>query len=244
MTDGRIRRDRLATQQRSGTTAGSTRPVDGPRRTQRSRPIDQVARLNKRGGGRGRLRLGSIDGRLAVAVVTLFVVMSLFAGRLFQLQILRGSAYAGAALANRAHTFTLPAARGQITDDTGAPLAATVAAYDIIADPTVTKPYSAQLAAALAIPLGMTVTKLENLLARSGQYVVLARQVSPIKRDQLNVLIAALQAKTSRADSNVAPVGGIYANPDPREFTRPVMSPGMLWALWEPRGLVLQDSNI
>lgn len=168
---------------------------------------------------RGRLRLGRIDGRLSVAVVVLLVVMSLFAVRLFQVQVLDNAKYGGAALANRLRPVTLPAARGEITDDTGAPLATTVSAYDITADPTVTGPHAAALAAVLAGPLGLTVAAATSLLTPraadpKNQYVVLARQLTPQKRDEVDRLLAGLATKLNTGSG--APVGGVYADPDPK----------------------------
>jgi cell division protein FtsI (penicillin-binding protein 3) len=166
---------------------------------------------------RGRLRLGRIEGRLSVAVVVLLVVMSLFAVRLFQVQVLDNARYGGEAVADRLRPVDLPAARGEITDDTGAVLATTVSAYDITTDPTVAGPHAAALAAALAGPLGLSVQVLQSMLTEKGtHFVYLAKQVTPAKRDQIQSIVAALATKLDTSDS--APVGGIYADADPKRI--------------------------
>ncbi|MDQ1670003.1 MAG: hypothetical protein QOE40_2064, partial [Actinomycetota bacterium] len=61
----------------------------------------------------------------------LFVVLSLFAGRLVQLQGLDATTYASAAEQGRLRQAVLPADRGTITDRDGVALATTVTAVNI-----------------------------------------------------------------------------------------------------------------
>ncbi len=212
--------------ERSAAAARAVRPSGARPATGRSRTREtgRPTAPGRRPGStrhrprQGRLRLGRVDGRLSVAVMALLVVMSLFVGRLFQLQILDGSAYANAALQDRLRPVRLPATRGEITDDTGAAFATTVAAYDITADPTVAAPHARELAGVLAVPVGMSVARLTALLTGNGhsQYVMLARQVSPARRDQIDAAIAGLQSRVAAADRHAAPVGGVFAQPDPQ----------------------------
>jgi cell division protein FtsI (penicillin-binding protein 3) len=104
--------------------------------------------------------------------------MSLIAARLVQLQGVDRSTYAVAAAAQRLHTVTLTATRGTITDRDGHPLAETVDARDIVADPSVIK-NPAKVAEALAPVLHVKRATLERELSVSGQYARLAAAVSP-----------------------------------------------------------------
>lgn len=103
-------------------------------------------RLPGRLGRRGRppgggLRLGRPDRRLRLALAAVLFVLSLFAGRLVQLQGLDASALASAALQQRTGTTSLPAHRGDIVDSTGAVLATTVELRDVVVDQTLVPRY-------------------------------------------------------------------------------------------------------
>ncbi|HSK26460.1 MAG TPA: penicillin-binding protein 2, partial [Jiangellales bacterium] len=95
-----------------------------------------------------RVRLSDPQRRLRVVLVLICFVLSLFAGRLVQLQGLDASTYAEAARNERLRTVVLPATRGDIVDAAGVPLATTSEAYDLSVDQTqVTNPaaYALQL---------------------------------------------------------------------------------------------------
>ena len=62
-------------------------------------------------------------------------MLSLFAGRLVQLQGMESGNYRKLALEEREKTIPLPAMRGNITGATGQMLAMTVATYTVTADP-------------------------------------------------------------------------------------------------------------
>ncbi|WP_456115249.1 peptidoglycan D,D-transpeptidase FtsI family protein [Sphaerisporangium corydalis] len=108
------------------------------------------------------------------------VVMSLFAGRLVQLQGLDSKVFEAKAATLRVREETLPARRGPITDVNGHELAVTVEAREISADPTVITParrdaVAASLATALGVPKADIAAKLA--LPRT-HYALLARDVS------------------------------------------------------------------
>jgi cell division protein FtsI (penicillin-binding protein 3) len=111
-------------------------------------------------------------------VLVLAVVLSLFAGRLVQLQGLDATTYASEAEAGRLRTAVLPAVRGTITDRNGVALATTVAAVNITADQTlVTDPQAESLA--LAPLLGIDAATLQATLTGTKRFAYVAKSVTP-----------------------------------------------------------------
>ena len=125
----------------------------------------------------------------------LLFAFSLFAGRLFQLQAVDANGYAKAADVARENTATLYATRGAILASDGTPLAVSVEAYDVVADPSKVAEYHEdvdELASKLAGVLstapefggvspqnaGIDVAALRTKLSNAkSQYAVLARKV-------------------------------------------------------------------
>jgi cell division protein FtsI (penicillin-binding protein 3) len=130
--------------------------------------------------GRSRLlRLGDPGRRLGVgfaAVCTLLVVLG---GRLVQLQGFDSEHFAARTEQRLLYPTTIQATRGSILDRDGQPLAYSVAARTIFADPTeVTDRLGT--ATALSTKLKTTVAKLLPLLSKPHtRYVPLARNLSP-----------------------------------------------------------------
>ena len=79
---------------------------------------------------------GDSTRRLGVTLLAIVFVLSLFAGRLVQLQGMESGSYRKLALHERDKTIPLPAMRGSITGANGQVLAMTVAQYQVTADPT------------------------------------------------------------------------------------------------------------
>ncbi|SCG59268.1 penicillin-binding protein 2 [Micromonospora zamorensis] len=128
-----------------------------PRRTDRPaarRPSRKPPRPPKLAESRLRLRLGT------ALALTLFAVIGI---RLIFLQAVDAPAYAGGGIADRLRTVELPAPRGAIYDSTGAPLARSVEARYVFADPTEVKD-PASTAAALSPLLGIPSSKLVELM--------------------------------------------------------------------------------
>jgi cell division protein FtsI (penicillin-binding protein 3) len=124
------------------------------------------------------LRLADSQRRLRGAVLILGVVLSLFAGRLVQLQGLDATTYAAEAEAGRLRTAVLPAVRGTITDRNGVALATTVAAVNVTADQTlVSDPQAESLA--LAPLLGVDAAQLQATLTGTKRFVYVAKTVTP-----------------------------------------------------------------
>lgn len=166
------------------------------------------------------LRLGRPRRRLSVSMVALAFVFSLYGGRLVQLQVTDSAGFAARAAADRTADVALYATRGAILDASGKPLAESVNAVDVIADPLVIAQakqnpsvYASKLAAYLGNPPGsVDVAALRTKLANSSsQYAVLARQVTPDVWKQIKAL--GLAGITGNNDPKVVyPQGSLAAN--------------------------------
>jgi cell division protein FtsI (penicillin-binding protein 3) len=118
-------------------------------------------------------------------------VLTLFAGRLVQLQGMQSGAYRKLAAAEQDKTIQFPALRGEITGANGQVLAMTVATYTVYADPPeMTQAQQQQNADKLSGLLGMTVAQIINRFQNptSQQYVVLATNVAAVTGDQISAL--------------------------------------------------------
>jgi len=106
------------------------------------------------------------------------MVLSLFAGRLLQLQGIDASAYAATAAQERLRSVSLPATRGAITDVNGVALATTIDTVNVTADQTLVKDPAAT-AALLAPVLGLDTDALAERLTGDRRFVYLAKQLPP-----------------------------------------------------------------
>lgn len=174
-----------------------TRPA-APRREVRRGPVRVRA-----------LRLGDPKRRLRFGLIGLAVVLTLFVGRIVQLQALDASAYAADANSLRMQTVRLAADRGAIVDANGVTLATSVDAYDITADPTQVQEHDpTATAAALAAVIGADAARIEELLRTpKSRYVVIAQQVEPAVWDKVKA------AQKALSDDNRDDLVGIYARP-------------------------------
>jgi len=134
---------------------------------------------------------GNPARRLGITLLAIIFVLSLFAARLVQLQGMESGNYRKLALQERDHTIPLPALRGSITGANGQVLAMTVATYQVTADPPqIPAAKRPQVAAELAVPLGMTPAAVLGKLQHptSPQYVVLAKGVSAQASAQISAM--------------------------------------------------------
>jgi cell division protein FtsI (penicillin-binding protein 3) len=118
-------------------------------------------------------------------------VLSLFAGRLIQVQGLEAGTYRQLAAHQRDRPIALPAVRGSIIGANGEMLAMTVATYLVYADPPeISVAQQQQVANSLAGPLDMTPIAILALIQHptSQQYVVLAKGVAAQVGDQITAL--------------------------------------------------------
>jgi cell division protein FtsI (penicillin-binding protein 3) len=153
----------------------------GPRRP---RPTGQPSRrpLRRASDGRRPRRLTLARGpfRLWSAFCLVAFVISLFAARLIQLQGIDAGDYAALALQKDASAVVLEAPRADIYDRNGIPLAQSVDASKLVADPTFTKPYATSIATTLHSRLGVDYIAALTLLRKPGtRYVQLARHLDP-----------------------------------------------------------------
>lgn len=157
-----------------------------------------------------RRRTPSPRVRLQAVLIITLMVLSLIGGRLLQLQGIDSSKYATLAQDQALQKVTLPAVRGAITDRDGHPIAETVNARDVVADPTQVV-HPAATAARLAPVLHRSAATLTGLLSGSGQYALLAPAVSPALGDA--VLKLKLPGITTLDTSKrVYPAGSLAAN--------------------------------
>jgi cell division protein FtsI (penicillin-binding protein 3) len=137
-------------------------------------------------------------------------VLTLFGGRLVELQAVRGEALASAALDQRLRTLTLPASRGQVLDASGQVLAVTAEAYNITADQTlVTDPNG--VAVQLGPVLGVDPEVLAARLTGDRRFIYIAKTVTPEQWDRIDALRlpGVFSEPTSR---RTYPAGDLAAN--------------------------------
>jgi cell division protein FtsI (penicillin-binding protein 3) len=124
-------------------------------------------------------------------LVAVAFVMSVFVGRLVQLQGLESARFSADAVQQRTTVISLPAVRGSITTSNGAVLAMTVQTDTVFADPMMIpaarRPSVAvQLASQLRLPAAVVLGKLDH--PSSPQYVVLASNVPESAADRITAL--------------------------------------------------------
>lgn len=168
----------------------------------------------------GRPRLGSGRGsspfRLRIGFLVIAVVLSVFAGRLVQLQGLDPNSYAAMAAAEGTAVVALPATRGEILDRDGEPLADSVAGLMIIADPGLTAAQAPALATLLARRLDLDyVETLERLRVPDSQFQYVARQLPAAQAQRVvdEATEAGFVGLTTRDDPiRTYPAGDVAAN--------------------------------
>ena len=143
-------------------------------------------------------------------LVAIAFVMTMFSGRLVQIQGMQSGYYRSKAASERLDTIPLPAVRGTITGSDGQFLALTIEKYAITADPPqiTDKPAVAQ---ELSGPLGLPAAKILGLLEHpsSPQYVLLAKGVS----EQAEAKISSIKGIYGTASyARVYPDGDATAN--------------------------------
>ncbi|MDT9594503.1 penicillin-binding protein 2 [Nocardioides zeae] len=149
-------------------------------------------------------RRGSAHVRMRIGLVMIAMVVSLFAARLVQLQGIDPGEYAAMAAARGTREVVLPAARGDILDRNGDPLAASVEGLMVIADPSQTSDDAPEIARMLADGLGADYfSTLESLRTDGSRYEYIARRVPST---------TALQVVRDISDAGFR---GVYTEADP-----------------------------
>lgn len=156
-----------------------TRPGGGARRPPQRRPRPRIP-----------FRRRDPIKRLNAGLLVIAFVLSLFAGRLVQLQTIDADVYRAQAIKQRLHQLPLPAVRGDITDAQGNPLAMTVEARAIFADPYMIKPAErARIVAALAPMLGLDPAYVLKIISTpDSRFVFLVRGIPPNRARMVKAL--------------------------------------------------------
>jgi cell division protein FtsI (penicillin-binding protein 3) len=134
---------------------------------------------------------GDPSRRLGITLLAIVFVLTMFAGRLVQLQAMESGSYRQLAMHQRDRTIPLPAVRGSIRGANGQLLATTVETYTVTADPPqIPAARQPGVASQLAGPLGMTAAAVLSLLQHpsSKDYVLLAKRVPAQAGDQIAAL--------------------------------------------------------
>jgi cell division protein FtsI (penicillin-binding protein 3) len=126
------------------------------------------------------LNISSGPVRLWSSFVVVAIVVSLFAARLVQLQGVEAGSYAAIAAKKDTNSVVLEAPRGTIFDRNGTPLAQTVDASMITANPRYTSAHAPEIATLLHSRLGVDYfTTLDLLRKQHTLYVRVARHIDP-----------------------------------------------------------------
>lgn len=176
-------RSQTARPRPSSRTANPKTPGATPRTPPPGRPARPRPAPPRRPPPRARKRIIRRDPvkRLNVGLLLVAFVLSLFAGRLVQLQGIESKGYAERAVRQRLDKIPLPATRGAISFAGGQPIAMTVDARLIYADPVMVRPDQRnQIASTLASTFGLNPADILKGLTTSGtRYVPLVHNVEP-----------------------------------------------------------------
>jgi cell division protein FtsI (penicillin-binding protein 3) len=135
--------------------------------------------------------LASPERRMRVGLLALLFVITIFVGRLFQIQGLDAQSLTAEAVAERTVTVALPANRGDIVDRHGAVLATTLERRNVTVDQQLVPLYSKVVddkrvtvgvpgaAADIAVLLGETPEAVAQRLTGTLRYKVVAKGVTP-----------------------------------------------------------------
>jgi cell division protein FtsI (penicillin-binding protein 3) len=194
--------------QAPGTSAGGgqQRAARRPRPSRYQQSRDQRGRPQGRGGpGRSPRRRprwlitrpGDPGRRLALTLLVIAFVLTLFGGRLVQLQGMQAGTFRKLAVKEQVKNQSLTAMRGTIFGADGQPLAMTLETFDVFADPPLITPTASdramskqKAASELAGPLGMPAQQVLDLLEHptSPDYVVLKKGLPASSSDQVTAL--------------------------------------------------------
>lgn len=131
-----------------------------------------------------------VQRRITVWYALLLVVMLLFIGRLFYLQVIRHQHYSQAALQAQLKEYEIPAKRGTIQAHDGdglAPMVLNETRYTLFADPKFIKDAPATAVAVQKI-IGGDASKYEEAMRAKSRYAVLAKKLSKEQRQQIDKL--------------------------------------------------------
>jgi cell division protein FtsI (penicillin-binding protein 3) len=129
-------------------------------------------------------RRANSRNRVIYLTFAVLVILSVYAGRVFDLMVVKGASLAAKGEAQRQRTTPLLADRGPIYDSTGAVMAVTTESRNITADQNLIKD-PAGAAATLARLLEMDPTALQTRLTGTDRFVYVVKGVTPEKWRQV-----------------------------------------------------------
>jgi cell division protein FtsI (penicillin-binding protein 3) len=148
--------------------------------------------------------------RVVFLCFAVLIILSIYAGRVFDLMVVDGPKLAAKGQSQRMRTTPLPADRGAIYDSQGSPLAITVESRNLTVDQTLILD-PAKAAARLAPMIGADPAALEKKLTGKDRFVYLAKGLTPEKWRQIKELkIAGLFGEKTTA--RTYPGGSLAAN--------------------------------
>jgi cell division protein FtsI (penicillin-binding protein 3) len=163
--------------------------------------------------------LALIDRRIGVLFIAFIALLGIALARATYLGSVRASSLERAAATQQVSNVVVPAPRGAITDRSGAELAISQSADDVVADPYLIKDAvsaSAELSAALGMP---RLTVLAKLTKRHTGYVVLAHLVTSSRAQAIaNLHIAGINLVPQmrrvypRGSEAAQVVGGVHGD--------------------------------
>jgi len=116
--------------------------------------------------------------RLRLGFIVIAMVLSFFAVRLVQLQVIDPDSIAAMAAKEGTQRVELPAERGAILDRTGVELATSASGVMVVADPQMTSANAPEIATVLSDELGLDYFEtLERLRREDSRFAYLARRV-------------------------------------------------------------------
>ncbi len=167
-----------------------------------------------RKGRRSRLASGTF--RLWSAFCVVAFCLTLFTARLVQLQGIDENDYAAMAIADNTTKVTLEAPRASIYDRNGVPLAESVDAEKLVADPTFTSKDATRIATLLHQRLGLDYLQTVEALRTPGtRYVELAGHLLPSRAEQIVRELTRLHLPgvyTEKDTMRIYPSGDVAAN--------------------------------
>jgi cell division protein FtsI (penicillin-binding protein 3) len=126
-------------------------------------------------------------GRLLALLAAMLFALTGVMARLSVLQLREGNSYELQGTTQRLRTFTLPAQRGSILDASRQPMALSVEARDVYADPRFVTDADAE-AARIAPVLGLRPTPVRRALTAAGSFAYVARQVDLAVAERLQAM--------------------------------------------------------
>ncbi|MGH3353382.1 MAG: peptidoglycan D,D-transpeptidase FtsI family protein [Nocardioides sp.] len=143
------------------------------------KPVPKVAqKLARKSDQKDGRRRGPVHIRLRVGFILVAMVLSVFGGRLVQLQGIDPHSYAAMAAAENVVDVVLPAERGEILDRDGEALADSADGLMVLADPKQTKKDAPAIAAFLSKELGVDYASALTKLRKDGsRFQYIKRQV-------------------------------------------------------------------